>query len=155
MTTRDRLAVHTSNPSCASCHSLIDPIGLGLEAFDNVGRFRDKVIVRFQQQRDAVTNQRRQDSDVALPLDTSGYIQGIADSRFTTAKELGAILAKDPTCQRCVVKQLFRYAVGRHEAVSDQQHIDALFAAFRDSGFRFRALMLNLIVSEPFLGNRR
>jgi hypothetical protein len=155
MTTRDRLAVHTSNPSCASCHSLIDPIGLGLEGFDNVGRFRDKVIVRIQQQRDAVTNQRRQDSDVALPLDTSGYIQGIADSRFTTAKELGAILANDPTCQRCVVKQLFRYAVGRHETAGDQQHIDALFAAFRDSGFRFRALILDLIVSEPFLGNRR
>jgi hypothetical protein len=83
MTTRDRLAVHTSNPSCASCHSLIDPIGLGLEGFDNVGRFRDKVVLRFQQQRDAVTNERRQDRDVELPLDTWLY-SGIANSRFTT-----------------------------------------------------------------------
>src|SRR5699024_11446904 len=56
MTNRDRLAVHLTNQSCAGCHSLIDPIGYGLEGFDNIGRARDKLVLRIQQQRDAVTN---------------------------------------------------------------------------------------------------
>ena len=41
MTVRQRLGEHVSNPSCASCHNLIDPIGFGLEKFDAVGRRRE------------------------------------------------------------------------------------------------------------------
>jgi len=54
------------------------------------------------------------------------------------------ILANDSTCQRCMVKQIFRDAEGRHEVESDQPHIDALYEAFRKSGFRFRELILAL-----------
>src|SRR5262249_12979301 len=144
LTNKERLQIHLGNKSCASCHSLIDPIGLGFESFDNLGRYREKLVIRIQLQRDAVTNEQRENKQFELPLDTSAHIQGIPDSQFSTVRELGNILAKDPTCQRCMVKQIFRYAAGRHETESDQPHLDVLFETFRKSGFRFRELLLAL-----------
>jgi hypothetical protein len=152
MTTRERLGVHVANRNCSSCHNLIDPIGFGLEGFDNVGRFREKVTIRTAQLRDAVTNARTDSKDIDLPLDTKGYIQGIPNSEFSNAAELGKILANDPTCQKCVVKQIFRYATGRHEAKSDQQQLDVMYNVFQKSGFRFRELVLALVASDLFLG---
>ena len=90
--------------------------------------------------------------DIDLPLDTKGYIQGIPNSEFSNAAGLGKILAGDPTCQRCVVKQVFRYATGRHEAESDQKQLDAMYDVFQKSGFRFRELVLALVTSDAFLG---
>jgi hypothetical protein len=153
MTNRERLGVHLTSQSCAGCHVLIDPIGFGLEGFDNIGRSRNKVVVRTQQQRDAVTNAQRPPQDFELPLDTGGHIQGIPNSQFTSAKALGNILANDPTCQRCVVKLVFRYAVGRHEGQADQEQLDSLYEGFRKSDFRFRELLFALVSSPSFLGD--
>jgi hypothetical protein len=152
MTTRERLGTHVNNRSCSSCHNLIDPIGFGLEGFDNVGRFREKVTIRTAQLRDAVTNEQTASKDIDLPLDTKGYIQGIPNSEFSNAAGLGKILAGDRTCQRCVVKQIFRYATGRHEAESDQKQLDAMYDVFQKSNFRFRELVLALVTSDAFLG---
>jgi hypothetical protein len=154
MTNRERLTVHLTNKSCAGCHTLIDPIGYGLEGFDNIGRSRDKIVLRIQQQRDAVTNAPRPAKEYELPLDTSGNIQGIPNSQFATAKALGNILANDPTCQRCMVKLVFRYAVGRHEGEPDHADLDAVYETFRKSGFKFRELVLALVTSQSFLGER-
>lgn len=152
LTNKERLSVHLTNKSCASCHTLVDPIGLGFEKFDNIGRHREKLVVSLPQQRDAVTNERREPQVFELPLDTSAHIQGIPNSSFSTPKELGAILANDPTCQRCIVKQVFRYATGRHEVEADKPYLDAMFEAFRRSDFRFLDLVLAVVTSEPFLG---
>jgi hypothetical protein len=151
LTNKERLAVHLTNKSCASCHTLVDPIGLGFEKFDNIGRYRDRLVLSIPSQRDAVTNQRQEPKKFELPIDTTAYIQGIPNSNFTSPKELGAILAKDPTCQKCIVKQVFRYATGRHDQESDRPHIESLFQTFRSSGFRFLDLMLAVVTSDPFL----
>ena len=55
----------------------------------------------------------RRPTMIELDLDTAGYIQGMEDSEFSTPKELGKLLAESNACQRCIVKQLFRYAFGR------------------------------------------
>ena len=73
------------------------------------------------------------------------------DSAFSTPRELGRLLAGSRTCQRAIVKQLFRYAFGRQETANDQPVIDALLARFRDSGFRFRELIVALATSDLFL----
>src|SRR5207253_9405927 len=102
-----------------------------------------------------VTNRPRDAKEFELPLDTTAHIQGIPDSQFSTVKELGAILANDTTCQRCMVKQIFRYAAGRHETESDQSQLDELFAVFQKSGFRFRELLLALVTSPAFQAESR
>jgi len=152
LTNKERLAVHLTSKSCAACHTLIDPIGLGFESYDNVGRYREKLVMTIQLQRDSVTNKPRDPQTFELPLDTSAHIQGIANSNFSTIKELGTILANDATCQRCMVKQIFRYAAGRHEVESDQPYLDGMYEVFRKSGFHMRDLLLEVVTSKPFLG---
>ena len=88
---------------------------------------------------------------IELDLDTTGFIQGVEDSEFKTPKELGRLLAESNACQRCIVKQLFRYAFGREETAADQPVIESLVAKFRDSGYRFRELIVALVTSEVFL----
>ena len=88
---------------------------------------------------------------IELDLDTAGFIQGMENSEFSTPKELGRLLAESNACQRCIVKQLFRYALGREEMPADQPTIESLVAKFRDSGYRFRELIVALVTSDLFL----
>ena len=150
MTNRQRLAVHLNSESCAGCHRLIDPIGLGFEQYNAIGAFQKKMVLQFPAARG--DGARRAESTIKeLDVDPSGYIQGMEDSEFSTPRELGRLLAESKTCQKAIVKQLFRYAFGRQETVNDQPVIDALLARFRDSGFRFRELIVALATSELFL----
>ena len=150
MTNRQRLAVHLNSESCAGCHRLIDPIGLGFEQYNAIGAFQKKMVLQFPADRSDGARGRRP-TIKELDVDPSGYIQGMEDSAFSTPRELGRLLAGSRTCQRAIVKQLFRYAFGRQETVNDQPVIDALLARFRDSGFRFRELIVALATSDLFL----
>ena len=87
---------------------------------------------------------------IDLDLDTSASIQGIENSAFETPKGLGRILAESEACQRCIVKQLFRYTFGRQETTGDQPIIDVMLKSFRDSGFRFRELIIAMVTSDLF-----
>jgi hypothetical protein len=145
MTNRERLGVHLTSPICASCHTLVDPIGYGLEKYDGVGAFREKMKVdlpRYDRKLEMKTTE--------LPIDPSGYVAGIRSSEFSTPKQLGQILAANPQCQECVVKQYFRYALGRHESASDRPVIERVAADFRQSGFRFQDMMVSLVKWTEF-----
>jgi hypothetical protein len=128
---------------------LIDPIGLGFEQYNAIGVFQPKMTLQFGSRGD--TQRGRAPTTKELDLDTSGYIQGMEGSSFTTPKELGRLLAESNACQRCIVKQLFRYAFGREETASDNRTIDDLVAKFRDSGYRFRELIVALVTSPSFV----
>ncbi len=143
LTNRQRLSVHLNSEACASCHRLIDPIGFGFEQYDAIGSFKTKMGLRF--------GGRDNPSTKELDLDTTAFVQGIPDSEFTRPKELGKLLASNETCQRCIVKQFFRYAFGREESSADQQILDEAFEKFRNSGFRFRELIMALVTSKLFL----
>jgi Protein of unknown function (DUF1588)/Protein of unknown function (DUF1585)/Protein of unknown function (DUF1592) len=150
MTNRQRLTVHLNSESCTGCHRLIDPIGLGFEQYNAIGAFQKKMVLQFPADRSGGASRRRPKIK-ELDVDPSGYIQGMEDSTFSTPRELGRVLAGSKTCQKAIVKQLFRYAFGRQETVNDQPVIDAMLARFRDSGFRFRELIVALATSDLFL----
>jgi hypothetical protein len=143
MTNRERLDAHLNRESCAACHRLIDPIGLGFEKFNAIGAFEESMSLRF--------GTRAAPRTVELELDTSAYIQGLENSDFSTPKELGHILAESEMFHRSMVKQVFRYAMGRLESDRDRAVIDALVEDFRASDFRFRELIVSLVTSELFL----
>ena len=151
MTVRETMEkLHASQPVCASCHKLVDPIGYGFEHFDTVGAYRELEPVRIeptpQQEREGA-----KPTDHSLPIDSTGFIAGIADSEFQTPRDVGRILAQSPICQKCVVRQLFRYLFGRSEAARDARVIERAYNRFVQSGFVFRELVLGLVVSEEFL----
>lgn len=150
MTNRQRLDIHLNSEACASCHRLIDPIGVSFEQYNAVGAFQQKMTLQFRGSRYDEERSRRP-KVIELDLDTTGYIQGMEGAEFSTPKELGRLLADSNACQKCIVKQLFRYAFGREETVSDQPVIDALLEKFRNSGFRFRELIVALVTSDLFL----
>jgi hypothetical protein len=150
MTNRQRLAVHLNSESCLGCHRLIDPIGLGFEQYNAIGVFQKKMVLVFSGSRNGEDSARRSTTK-ELDLDSSGHIEGIEDSAFSTPSELARLLAASPTCHKAIVKQLFRYAFGRQETNNDQPAIDAILAKFRGSGFRFRELVVALVTSDLFL----
>ena len=153
MTNRQRLDMHVTNPACASCHRLIDPIGFGFEQYDAIGRFREKhVLTIFPMRDEKMKKIKTEETKYELPIDTSAEVAGIANSSFSSPKELGRILAGDAVCQKCVVKQLFRYALGRPETPADRETIERSFERFRNSQFRFRELVISIVTSKPFLG---
>jgi hypothetical protein len=150
LTNRQRLDIHLNSESCAGCHRLIDPIGLGFEHYDAIGVFRKKMVIQFP---GALGGQARGRRPAAqeLDVDTSGFIEGMEGSAFSTPRELGRLLAESRAAQKAIVKQLFRYAFGRQETANDRPVLDALLVKFRDSGFRFRELIVALITSDLFL----
>ncbi len=143
--------LHAADKACASCHKLVDPIGFGFEHFDTIGAYRETELVRVeptpQQERLGMKAETHE-----LAIDPAGFIAGVEDSAFATPREAGRILANSRICQKCIVKQVFRYLFGRHEASDDLRLIDAAYNRFESAGFRFRELILGLVVTEEFLG---
>jgi hypothetical protein len=148
-TNRDRLAEHTLNKSCAGCHNLIDPIGFGLEKFDAIGARRDRLpLVFFGDRKSRGTPPKT----VMLELDTGGFVAGIPDSKFTSPRELGAVLARSPQCQECIVKQYFRYTAGRTETPADRPLVRKVTEDFRKSQFRFKEMIVSMLRHREFPG---
>ena len=145
VTNRERLAIHTTDPSCVGCHKLIDPVGFGFEKFDAIGMRREKHILLFFPGGASAAARRAPPKNVELEIDTTGFVAGIENSGFTSPRALGELLAKTPQCQECIVKQLFRYMAGRRILPADRPRIAAALEGFRRSGFRFRELMVYLV----------
>jgi hypothetical protein len=143
-TNRERLQEHVINAACAGCHTLMDPVGFGLEKFDAIGKRREKQTITFLPDRH---DRNGKPVVIELPLDTTGVVRGMPGSEFSNPKQLGSLLGASPKCQECIVKQLFRYAFGRRETSSDRPMIKEAFENFRASRFNFKELMMYLAVS--------
>ena len=132
-TLRQRLEAHRSNPACASCHSLMDPIGFGLENFDGIGKWRDR------------------DTDGSL-IDATGVLPD--NKTFNGAKELAAALKTDPRLPGCVVSKVFTYALGRGPTAADACAIEDITRAFESRGNRLADLFVVIATSAPFVQRR-
>ena len=143
-TNRDRMLEHATNPSCATCHKLIDPIGFGLERFDAIGAHRDTFQLSFPKPREE-GGRRGEMNTIDLEIDPAGFVAGLPGSEFNTPSQLGKVLAESAQCQECVVKQYFRYTLGRMETPADRPLIRKVLDDFRNSDFRFRELIIALM----------
>ena len=126
-TLRERVRVHLENPGCAACHRAMDPIGLGLENFDGIGRFR------------AAEN--------GAPIDAGGELDGVP---FTNPSELASAVSAHPDLGPCLVRTVFRYATGRFEGPGDGPLLGALEARFKSQGRQVAALLADLAVTQEF-----
>ncbi len=143
-TNRERMREHVTNPSCSTCHNLIDPIGFGFEKFDAIGSRRNKFKLMFFGDDEGGIRQAKPRT-VELEMDTNGYVAGIQNSKFSSPRELGAVLAGSPQCQECLVKQYFRYITGRMETPADRPLIRQVTEDFKKSQFRFKELIISLV----------
>ena len=120
----ERYASHRSSPGCAGCHALVDPIGFGLENYDTLGRFRTHEV-----------------DNPECEIAGDGEVVGVG--RFHGPGELGALLAGAPAVQSCLIRQLYRFAVGRPETEADEATLEILDRGFDAVGHRLDALILD------------
>jgi hypothetical protein len=130
-TVRQKLDQHRTDPACAGCHSLMDPVGFGFERYDSVGRYRES---------DPFGN----------ALTGAGTLVGFQPPDFTGPLELAPKLQQSPDTARCLVTHLQRYAFNRTEVPGDQCVTMHLTDAFQKSGQSFQQLLLELVASDAF-----
>jgi hypothetical protein len=149
---RQLMVEHVENPTCASCHRLMDPIGFGFEHFDAIGQYRKQEMIPVPGRRGGGGGGGRGGPPpIPLEIDAQGEVAGLPNSNFSGAKQLGIILANSPVCQECIVRQMFRYSYGRLETASDEKTIDQLYDRFKASGFKVKSLLVALVESPEFL----
>jgi hypothetical protein len=153
-TNRDRMTEHATNPTCANCHKLIDPIGFGFEKFDAIGERRDQLALEFRGRgpEGAATGRGMAPRTIRIDIDTAGTVAGIPDSQFSSPADLGAVLARSAQCQECMVKQYFRYTAGRMETPADRPTILKAVEAFRNSRYHFQEMIVALTLLREFPG---
>lgn len=126
---RERLAQHRKNPVCAGCHNSMDPIGLGLESFDAIGRFRER--------------------EAGTAIDSSGTLPD--GKTFDGATELVGLLSGDERFAHCLTKQLLVFGLGREIGRNDDGgFIDLILKQTDEDGGSLRDLLLSIIESDLF-----
>ena len=135
MTLRENMALHATNPLCASCHSRMDPLGLALENFNAMGQWRT--------------------ADMNQPIEAAGKL--ITGEKFADIRELKRILATAHRGDfyRCVSEKLLTYALGRGVEYYDTDTLDQLVASLEAAGGRPSVLIRGIIESAPFQQRRR
>lgn len=126
-TARIRLEAHRTQPACASCHRLMDPVGLTLENFDGSGAYRSR--------------------ENNAPIDASGTLDG---TDVSNAQGLGQALHDHPQTPRCLVQRMYGTAVGRAPSREERPYTDYLNEVFAQSGYRVPDLMRAIALSRNF-----
>jgi hypothetical protein len=129
LTTRQRLELHRQNPSCSSCHDLIDPIGLALDNFDVTGKWRIR--------------------ENGTPLDTrSTFYDG---TPIETAADLTEVLLRRPIpLVRQFTENLLAFAIGRPVEYRDQPTVRAIATGAEREGYRMSSFVLGVVSSQAF-----
>ena len=130
-TTRQRFDMHRTNPTCASCHEMMDKIGYAFESYDGIGRFRTM--------------------ENGVTVDDSGeFINTDVDGAFKGAPDLAHRLLGSKQAQACVATQWFRYAMGRLESDADKCVLDSIQKKFTGADLRVSDLLMAIVESDAF-----
>jgi mono/diheme cytochrome c family protein len=130
LTMRQTMEIHREKAICASCHARMDPIGLAMENFNALGKFRSE--------------------EAGLPIDTAGQL--ITGEKFNNVQELVHILttSRKKDFYRCATEKLLTYATGRGVEYYDAPTIERIVEQLERDGGRTRTLIYGVIESAPF-----
>jgi hypothetical protein len=128
---RERLARHRQNPSCSSCHAVIDPLGFALENFDVIGGWRTV-------------------DEAGKPVDASGATVG--GDKVDGLSGLRTLLLADPEqFPRTVTEKLMAYGLGRPIEYSDRPAVRKIVRDAAANNYRWSALVVGIVESPAFL----
>ena len=126
---RERLELHRNNPACAACHQIMDPIGLALENFDSVGRWRTE------------------DEGVAIDA-SSRLVDGTPISGPASLRK--ALLDRSDAFVASLTEKLLMYGVGRETTYADMPAVRAIMRDAAPRRHRLSDLILGVVNSVPF-----
>jgi cytochrome c551/c552 len=126
---RQRLERHRANPSCASCHAVMDPVGFSLEHYDLIGHWRD--------------------ADSGVPVDPSGRLADgtVLDGPGSLRQ---ALLGRRDAIATTATEKLLTYALGRRVEHFDMPAVRAIVREAARHDYRFSALVTGIVKSTPF-----
>jgi hypothetical protein len=130
-TGRERLTAHRTNPACAGCHKIMDPIGLALENFDGAGQYRSE------------------ENNAAI--DTSGELDGVA---YQDVAGLAKALRDNPATTSCLIGSVYRYAAGRDFDTGERAWQAWLAKGFVAGGYHLPDLLRQIATSDAFYAIR-
>ena len=134
LTLRQRTELHRKDPTCASCHKVLDPIGFGLENFDAIGRWRER-------------------DDSGGVIDASGELPG--DLRFSSPKELKRIVAgRLDDFARNLTGRLLAYSLCRQLEGYDEIVVERMAKSVARDGYKMQTLVVDVVTSYPFTHRR-
>ena len=126
-TERDQLELHSKDPACASCHSMIDPFGFAFQDFDEVGRYR-------------------------AGMNSSGALVGLGegiDGPFASGTELIERLGQSENVRQCLATHFFEYGMSRHALPGDDCSLAPIRSSFAETG-DLKNLILKVVQSHAF-----
>ncbi|HEX6271458.1 MAG TPA: DUF1588 domain-containing protein [Polyangiaceae bacterium] len=128
LTTRQKLELHRESDLCAGCHSIFDPLGMALEHYDSIGRYRE--------------------TEDGLPIDTTGTLED--GTPFDGAAGLGTALRGNAQVNECLLRHFYRHVNGRDDDLFDKPQIDAMMASVTSRNGVFRDVVADFVTSEGF-----
>ena len=126
---RERIAQHRNNPVCASCHAMMDPLGLALENFDAVGKWRDL-------------------DESGAPIDAAGSLPD--GTRFVGVDGLKKALLSSDRFVATLTEKMLTYALGRGLEYYDAPSVRAIVRDAAGEDYRFTSLIRGIVQSAPF-----
>lgn len=132
-TTRERFAAHSANPTCAACHTKIDPPGFAFENYDAIGQYRS--------------------TESGKPIDTAVTLTNVApdmDGTYPNARAMLEKLAVSKTAGDCYALQWFRYALKREPVARDACTLQRALSAFQGSQGGIKELVKAMVSSNAF-----
>jgi hypothetical protein len=128
-TLRERLELHRTQPVCASCHKIMDPVGFSLENFDLIGKWRE--------------------TDGGVPIDSSGtLVDGTAVRNIADLRK--ALLSRSDAFVTTTMERLMTYALGRPVEYTDMPSVRAIVRDGGKNDYRFSTLVLGVVKSPQF-----
>ena len=132
-TLREQMEQHRANPSCAACHSTMDPLGFAFENYNAIGAWREK--------------------DGEHDINAAGELPGGQQfSGPTGLKEV--LLARKDDFTKCLVEKMLIYALGRGMEYYDRPTLSRIAKTVADNDYRFSSLVVEIVKSEPFVNRR-
>lgn len=132
---RERLAMSTGDAYCQGCHHLMNPLGLPFEIYNHAGYLRAE-------------------DHGATPSGASTLVETgdpMLDVPVASAVEMAELLGDSQLVERCFIRQVFRFFMGRAETRADACTLTAMENAYAESGGSFTALIQTLMTSPTFL----
>jgi mono/diheme cytochrome c family protein len=133
LTMHQKMAQHRRDPNCAVCHQKMDALGLALENYDGVGAWRER--------------------DAGVKIDPSGTLPGGRSFRNPAQLKKLLLEQKEDFC-RCLTEKMLTFALGRGLEYADTPAVETIVRSLEKSGYRFSALVLGIVQSEPFRKRR-
>ena len=130
LSVRERMVQHRRNPACASCHQLMDPVGLSMENFDAIGRWRNR-------------NEAGTAVDAAGDLPDGSTFEGVSGLR-------DALMARPEQFVGTMTEKLLTYALGRGVEYYDAAAVRKIARNAADNDYRFSSLVMGVVQSTPF-----